>query len=115
MNPNYFYAYEKFRDALHSLATGPDDVRKRLRSAYLHFQPVHKKYLPEQLQNDYLWVLNQLTRFGPVIGRDGEVLRGAVEETLNRIRNTTGSKIAERILQIYHQLNWLYMDGEEKS
>ena len=112
VNPSYFYAYEKFNDALHSLATGPDNVRQRLRFAYLHFQPVCKKHLPDQLQNDYQWVLNQLTRFGPVIGRDGKVLRGAVDETLNRIRNSTGSKIAERILHIYHQLNWLYMEGE---
>lgn len=114
VNSSYFYAYEKFNDALHSLATGPDDVRHRLLSAYWHFRPVGKKHLPEQLQNDYQWVLNQLMRFGPIIGRDGKVLRGAVEETLNRIRNSTGSKIAERILQIYHQLNRLYMEGQRE-
>ncbi len=113
MNPSYFYAYEKFNDALHSLATGPDDVRQRLLSAYLHFRPVRKRHLPENLQNDYQWVLNQLTKFEPVIGRDGKVLRGPVEETLSRIRNSTGSKIAERILSIYHQLNWLYMEDSE--
>jgi len=115
VNPDYFYAYEKFMDALHSLATEPYDVRQRLRSAYYHFRPVAKKHLPEQLQDDYQWILNQLTKFNPVIGRDGKVLRGAVEETLNRIHNATGSKIAERILHIYHQLNWLYMEGIEKS
>lgn len=114
VNPNYFYTYEKFMDALNSLATGPYDVRQRLRSAYLHFHPVAKKHLPEQLQDDYQWILNQLTKFGPVVGKDGKVLRGAVEETLNRIRNATGTKIAERILHIYHQLNWLYMEGIEK-
>jgi len=114
VNPSYFYAYEKFNDALYSLATGPDDARQRLRSAYLHFKPVRKKHLPEHLQSDYQWVLNQLKRFGPGIDRDGNVLRGPVEETLNRIRNSTGSKIAERILYIYHQLNWLYMEGERE-
>lgn len=114
LNPNYFYAYEKFSDALSSLATGPYDVRQRLRSAYWHFRPVNKTHLPEELHDDYQWVLNQLTRFDPVIGRDGKVLRGAVDETLDRIRNTTGSKIAQRILYIYHQLNWLYMEGKEK-
>jgi len=114
VNPNYFYAYEKFMDALNNLATGPYDVRQRLRSAYLHFHPVTKKHLPEELQDDYKWILNQLTKFGPVVGKDGEVLRGAVEETLNRIRNATGSKIADRIIHIYHQLNWLYMEGIEK-
>jgi hypothetical protein len=114
VNPSYFYAYEKFNDALHSLATGPYDVRQRLRSVYLHFHPVRKKHLSEQLQNDYQWVLDQLTRFGPVIGRDGKVLRGTVEETLVRIRNSTVSKIAERILHIYHQLNWLCMEGERE-
>ena len=114
VNSNYFYAYEKFNDALNSLATGPDDVRQRLRSAYWHFRPVGKKHLPVQLQNDFQWILNQLTRFGPIVGRDGKVLCSAVEETLSRIRNSTGSKIAERILHIYHQLNWLYMETETK-
>ena len=108
VKPSYFYAYEKFNDALHSLATGKGDVRHRLWYAYSHFHTVHNKHLPEQLQIDYEWVLKQLTRFGPVIGRDGKVLRGPVEETLNRIHNSTGSKIAERILHIYHHLNWLY-------
>jgi hypothetical protein len=113
VNPSYFYAFEKFSDALRSLATGPYDVRQRLRSAYLHFRPVKKKDLPEQLQNDYQWILNQLTRFEPSIGRDGKVVRGPVEETLSRIRNSTGTKIAERILNIYHELNCLYMKGNE--
>jgi hypothetical protein len=85
------------------------------RIAYLHFHPVAMKHLPEQLQDDYQWILNQLTKFGPVVETDGKVLRGAVEEILNRIRNVTGSKIAERILHIYHQLNCLYMEGIEKS
>ena len=114
VNPSYFYAYEKFNDALHSLATGPSDVRQRLRYAYSHFHTVRNKHLPEQLKIDYKWVLKQLTRFGPVIGRDGNVLRGSVEETLNRIRNSTGSKIAERILHIYHHLNWLYIEGKRE-
>ena len=115
MNPNYFYAYEKFSDALHSLATGPGDVRHRLDSAYRHFRSVEKKHLPEKLQKDHQWILFQLTRFGPSFDRYGKVVRGPVEETLNRIRNSTGTKIAERILDIYHQLNWLYMNGDENS
>ena len=115
MNPSYLYAYEKFRSALCSLATGPSDVRARLRSAYRHFHPVRKKHLPEHLQKDYKWVLDQLTRFGPAIGRDGKVIRGSVEETLRRIHNSTGVKIAERVLYIYHELNWLYMEGGAQS
>ncbi len=114
VNPRYFYAYEKFSDAIRSLAIGPGDVRQRLRSAYLHFHPVREKHLPEHLQNDYQWVLQQLTRFGPATGRDGKVLRGSMDETLSRIRNSTGTKIAERILHIYHQLNWLYMEKERE-
>jgi hypothetical protein len=108
---DHFYAYEKFNDALHCLATGPDDVRQRLRSAYSCFRPVKKAHLPEHLQDDYQWILDQLTRFEAVYDREGKVVRGSVDETLNRIRNSTGTKIAERILDIYHQLNWLYLEG----
>jgi len=109
MNPKHFYGYEKFSAAVRSLAIGPGDVRQRLRAAYWHFHPVREEHLPEHLHQDYQWVLHQLTRFGPAIGRDGKALRGSIEETLSRIRNSSGSKIAERILHIYHQLNCLYM------
>jgi hypothetical protein len=112
VNSNYFYAYEKFSNALRSLAVGPGDVRRRLHSAYLNFHLVRTKHLPEQLQDDFAWVMHQLTKFGPKIGRDGHLLRGSVDETLSRIRNSTGTKIAERIQHIYLELNRLYMERE---
>jgi len=110
MNPNHRYAYEKFSSALGSLAIGPGDVRGRLWAAYLHFHPVREKHLPDDLHEDYQWVLQQLTRYGPARGRDGKIILDSIQETLRRIRNSTGSRIAERILRIYSQLNWLYME-----
>lgn len=99
----YYFAHEKFIDAVHSLTTGAGDVRSRLRLAYGHFHPVREKNLPDELKDDYSWVMNQLLKFG------------SVSKTLSRIRNSTGIKIAERIWHIYTQLNWLYITKELKT
>lgn len=114
MNPRHFYAYERFTSALRSLAIGSGDVRVRLSGAYMDFHPVKENHLPEDLHSDYEWVIAQLTRFGPVLNGQGEVVRGAVAETLRRIRRSTGVKIAERILHIYTELNWLYIKEREE-
>ena len=114
MDPRHLYAYEKFTSALRSLAIGSGDVRDRLSGAYMHFHPVQKKHLPEDLHSDYEWVKSQLTRFDPVVNSQGEVVRGSVAETLRRIRRSTGVKIAERIFHIYNELNWLYVKQYEE-
>lgn len=111
----YFYAYEKFNDALRSLAIGPDDVRHRLRPVFYHLRPLTEKHLPDHLQEDHRWILMQLTRLGPVKDKEGNVIRNALDNTLDRIRNSTGTKIAERIFHIYFELNSLYTDIEQQS
>jgi hypothetical protein len=115
MNPRHLYAYEKFTSALGTLAVGPGNVRTRLRAAYYHIYSVREEHLPNHLHTDYEWILQQLLRYDPVTDRDGNIIRGSLDETLGRIRNSTGVKIAERILRIYHQLNWLNMEGEQES
>lgn len=107
MNSTYKYAYEKFVAALESLATRTGDVRERLAGAYFHFHTVRDKHLPGYLQHDYQWVLKQLMRYDPVVGPDGIVIRNSLDETLRRIRKSTGTKIAKRIFEIYWHLNRL--------
>ena len=98
------YAYRKLCDAVDALATGPGDVRARLLNAFSIFHPIEERDLPTQMQPDYRWVMAQLTRFGPKLDWKGELYRGSVEHTLERIQNSTGSKIAARLVKIRSQL-----------
>lgn len=98
------YALEKFFMATHSLAVGPGDVRERLCSAYQSFCTLTQEDFPEPLRADWHWIMQQLTRFGPRYDHDGRVQRGAVEETMRRIKKATGVRIAEKVVHVYHQL-----------
>ncbi len=106
---DFFYAHEKLCDALYYLATGAGDVRERILSAYSRFHPLEERHFPEHLRNDFKWVMDQLTKYEPVYDHKGNIIIGQVENTLRHIRNSTGVKIAEKLLFLYHELNsYLY-------
>ena len=100
------YAHEKLMLAIHSLATGPGDVRERLVHAFTIFHTLRKENFPEELQSDWEWVHEQLTKYGPIYNEKGEPIIGAVQNTCSKIKNSTGVKIAEKILEIYTYLEW---------
>ena len=93
------YALEKLSDAVEVLATGPGDVRSRLYSAWLSFHTVTERHLPPQLRKDLNWILHQISH-KPARHR----LEGTVQGTLATIRNSTGVKIAKRILHLEQRL-----------
>ncbi len=95
------YAVEKLADALRCLATLPGDVRERLVVAHQCFHTLQERDFPLHLHKDWRWVNQQLTRYGPVLDYKGEVREGSVQHTMRRIRNSTGSKIAKKIYEIY--------------
>lgn len=99
------YALEKFRQALSRMTIGPGQVRRRLGSAFLIYHVVQQDDLPEHLREDFVWIWEQMTKFGPVRGRNGEVWKGAVDNTMQRIRNSTGVKIAERLQRLERDLS----------
>jgi len=101
---NYSYARQKLRETIYSLATGPGDIRKRLTQSYNGFFDLQKSEFPLKLQAEWEWIQKELKKFGPIIREDGSVFRGAVENTCTKIKNSTGVKIAERMLKIYLSL-----------
>lgn len=102
---DYSYAKEKLWDAIQSLAIGPKDVRARLIRAYLSCHTLRPEHFPDELKKDWQWIVKQLTRYEPIYNHKGEVRIGSVENTMNMIKNTTGSKIAGKILYLYDQLS----------
>lgn len=107
------YAYGKLSIAIDTLAVGPGDIRERLNDAFLEFHPVSIHDLPDHLKADWSWIMGQLTKFGPVHNWKGEVSRGSVENTLSRIKNATGVKIAKRLVRLHEDLQtYLQSKGE---
>ena len=84
---------EKFGEAVYKLAVGEGDVRDRLRRAYKALRALRAAEIPPSSQDDWQWVMKQLTRYGP----DADGGRTAIDHTMGRIRNATGRRIAERI------------------
>ena len=102
---DFSYAREKLFDAVHVLATEPNNVRYRLIQAHRLFHPLRLEDFPKELKKDWEWVMKQLTKYGPVINHKGEVWRGSVENTMGRIKNKTGTRIAGKIFDLYLELN----------
>lgn len=101
----YAYPSEKLYQAMHTLATGKGDVRSRLLCAFMGFHTLNEGAFPPEFREDWKWVMEQMTKYGPLIDHKGEVWRGSVENTMNRIKNTTGEKIAEKIFNISWELH----------
>lgn len=101
MNWRKSYAHLKLMVTIHSLATGPGDIRKRLVDAHLIFHVLRREDFPKELQSDWEWVMKELTRFGPIYNSKGEQSIGTVQNTCNKIKNKTGIKIAKKLLDMY--------------
>lgn len=86
--------------AVEQLCTGPGDVRKRLVPAVMTLLVLQKHEFPNELQNDYEWIISESTKYES----KAPERRGDIEETMLRIRNSTGEKIAKRIFQLYSKL-----------
>lgn len=97
----YTYTVEKLAGAIHCLATHSGDVRQRLVCAYQCFHTLTENDFPPELQSDWLWIKNELSKFGPRLNHQGEVYMSSVNNTMSRIRKATGTKIAERIYALY--------------
>jgi hypothetical protein len=104
MNRSYHYARQKLSSAVEILATGPGDIRSRLMMAFLECAVLRTIQFPPELQSDWQWIRDQLTKHEPILRADGRVRKGSVEVTLSRMRNHTGSKIAKRIFDLSSRL-----------
>ncbi|MCK4913035.1 MAG: hypothetical protein KAS69_00365 [Planctomycetes bacterium] len=105
----YNYAVEKLTTTLKCLATHPGDVRKRLKAASLIFCVLREGDFPPEHRNEWRWVKNELTKFGPLLNDKGEIWQGSIENTMYRIRKKTGSKIAKKIYELY----WVVSENQQ--
>ena len=93
--PNAVFAFGKISEVVHLLATGPGDVRSRLREAFLPLAFVDKDMIPTELRKHFEWVMTMLTRRQPRFPWED-----SRDTTLGSMQNRTGTRIAERIMYI---------------
>jgi hypothetical protein len=98
------YAHQLLSRTVDILAIAPGDVRSRLLEAHAVFHPLTPKHFPEPLRSDYEWVMKQLTKREPLLNHKGEVWKGSVQVSLEHMRNSTGVKIAEKLLQLHYAI-----------
>jgi hypothetical protein len=105
MHLDNLYALEKFFQAERELSEGLGDIKERLKDAYMCFHPVRKEDLPDELRDDYQWVIDQMTRKPQLIAKDSNfVVSGSIDQTLHFMPRKTAAKIAERIRHIRKRL-----------
>lgn len=100
----YKYAQEKLYGAMRSLATGQGDVRARLVEAFMSFHTLKEDDFPPKYREDWKWINTQLTKHGPIYDYKGRVYKGSVENTMGKIKNSAGRKIATKIFDIGYDL-----------
>ena len=80
-------------------------MRSRLLEAYSVFHPLTPEHFPEPLHKDFEWVMKQLTKREPYINSEGEIQKGSVQASLQHMRNSTGVKIAKKLLQLHYAID----------
>ena len=107
----YPHAVEKLTSVLECLATHPGDARERVAAAYLLGSHLRVEELPEKCRKDWVQIIKELTKRGPLIGFKGEVWTGSVENTMKNVRRSTASKIAKKFYALY----WVVSDNTPYS
>jgi len=105
----YYYAYYKIYGIVEFLATRTGDIRKRLLLCSSELAMLDNKYfnyLPEDLQEELSGIIKEMSKYGEYYNPSFPERRisGSFENTLSRIRNSTGEKIAKRIFYIFEEL-----------
>ena len=108
-NPKYKYALEKLNQVERVLTLNPFDIRKRLTSAYPSMSMLTSDDLPKHLRKKYDKIMNRLTKRGPLLRSDGEIIYGALENTMKGSTNKTTARIAADLIELKDDLE-LYIE-----
>jgi hypothetical protein len=105
---DYSYVKRRISDAVYVLCTAKGDVRSRLLLADRATDGLSDNSFPDELKPKWAEIKNLLRQHGAVFNDSGGVAIGAIANTLKKIRNSTGSKIAEKIFELHRDLEKNY-------
>lgn len=93
------YGWEQFHKVIYTLASNPSGIKKRLITAYVyHLSNIRKKELPEDIQDDFRKIHEELTKVKPS-GHEG-----SVAASVNAMDDSKASEIAEKIVSMFIRL-----------
>jgi len=107
-------AEERLNKVIYLLAVRPGDVRKRLIRAFTtELCHLPEEVFPEDLREAWRTIIWMLTKHGHQELANGKIIDSCTC-TMERIRNSTGSKIAEKIYDIWYEVKKRIEYGEPK-
>lgn len=95
MREHTAYAIGKYGEAYYSLATGPDEIRKRLIIAANNILAITPDMVPDEVGADVKWIHDQFHR------------KETIERSIRGRHHETCVNIAKRIVYIYCKLKQL--------
>jgi hypothetical protein len=93
------YTKEKFWQAVHSLATGAGAIQDRLAGAAQYLIRLQPDDLPAKLRKEFEGMQHELTK------EEASGDEGSIVATTRQLSPEQGSKLANRILNIYMELH----------
>ena len=98
------YAREKIGVAADRLATGTGNIKERIFQAYLSFHTLSLEDFPEELQEEWSFIINTLTSVDATYDTKGEVTKGKVENSLLEMDEVTCQDVASNIIELDKKL-----------
>ncbi|EMK3316757.1 hypothetical protein D8T63_19840 [Vibrio vulnificus] len=100
----YQYVKRHIKDAVECLCIGEGDARSRLAAANDVTSNLVGHHFPDELLPIWDDIQRKLTKYGPCKDSQGKIVEGSISHTLRRIKNSTASDIASRILKLHYLL-----------
>ncbi len=93
-------AIEALNRVITVLATDSGMIKDRMKKAWKNAY-ISDDDFPEELRAEWLSIRKELEKYGPRIAPDGTQVKDARQNTIRRIRSSTASRLAARILEFY--------------
>lgn len=104
----YDYAKNRISEAIKKLCISPGDVRSRLLVVNDLTSSLNPSHFPDNLLPLWLDIKKNMAKHGPMTNYAGKAVGGAVANTMRKIRNPTGVKIAEKLYELHEKFQQEY-------
>jgi hypothetical protein len=111
MNLKYAYAFEKFSDAMSSMATSRDPLPKRLSRVRVHaFAALAEGQVPPSVKARFLAFCEAMASKDPGSGDDGQIAA-----TVRSMSWHTADRLANDLVEMFFDICRAYYESDEGS
>lgn len=105
MSLQFQHGFERFRLAAEELIDSNDNIKKSLRRAFYHIEPLREHNIPEELRKQFNCIQERILSGIP------QNREGILEATVNQITKDQMDKLIEDILKFNQQLIYWERDN----